>query len=299
MPLVLFMPETYGPVILQRRAKKLRKETGDNSIVAPLDEQNRDFKKTLAVILSRPFRMIAQEAIVSLTCSYLSLAYAIFYLYFQAYPIIFQGIYKMSPGIAGLCFLPIAVGAVFACLISIWYDNYLSKAKARNAAWSQIEEYRRLPLACIGGPLYVGALFWIGWTASPNIHWAVPMLSGLPFGIGFLLIFMCMLNYLADAYETFSASALSAASCCRSIMGAVLPLAAKPMFERLGVHWACSLIAFLSLGVSVIPFAFIRFGDRIRANSRFCQELQEMKRVREQGEAGEASGRGNAEDLEK
>lgn len=103
------------------------------------------------------------------------------------------------------------------------------------------------------------------------------MVSGIIFGIGYMLIFMAMINYLADAYETFAASAQSAASCCRSIFGAVLPLAAKPMFNNLGVHWACSLMAFLSLGLSIVPFVFIRYGDRIRANSQFCQYLQQLK----------------------
>lgn len=92
---------------------------------------------------------------------------------------------------------------------------------------------------------------------------------------------MAMLNYLTDAYETLSASAQSAASCTRSVLGAVLPLAAKPMFQRLGVHWACTLVAFFGLGVSVIPFAFIRYGDAIRANSRFCQELKRIKEEEE------------------
>ncbi|KAJ5188024.1 Major facilitator superfamily domain general substrate transporter [Penicillium cf. griseofulvum] len=277
LPLVIFMPETYAPVILKRRAHKLRKDTGNSSIVSPLDVQSRNVREMMIITISRPFRMIIHEYIVSLTSLYLALAYAIFYLYFEAYPIIFQGVYKMSPGVSGLMFLPIGIGAILACGIFIWYDGYLARAKARNASWAFIEEYRRLPLACIGGPLYVISLFWVGWTASPNIHWVVPFLSGIPFGMGYLLIFMAMLNYLTDAYETLSASAQSAASCTRSILGAVLPLAAKPMFNRLGVPWACSLIAFLSLGVSVIPFAFIRYGDRIRANSKFCQELKRAK----------------------
>lgn len=173
--------------------------------------------------------------------------------------------------------ITVGVGAVLACFIFIWYDGYLARAKARQAPWAEIEEYRRLPLACLGGPLYVIALFWVGWTASTDIHWVVPFLSGIPFGMGYLLIFMAMLNYLTDAYETLSASAQSAASCARSILGAAIPLAADPMFNRLGVHWACSLIAFLSLGVSVIPFAFIRYGDRIRSSSKFCQELKRIK----------------------
>ncbi|KAJ5407443.1 hypothetical protein N7465_008727 [Penicillium sp. CMV-2018d] len=277
LPLIIFMPETYAPVILKRRAQKLRKDTGNSSIVSPLEIQSRNVREMILITISRPFRMIIHEYIVSLSSLYLALAYAIFYLYFEAYPIIFQDIYKMSPGVSGLMFLPIGIGAVLACFVFLWYDGFLARAKARNASWAFIEEYRRLPLACIGGPLYVISLFWIGWTASPNIHWVVPFLSGIPFGMGYLLIFMAMLNYLTDAYETLSASAQSAASCTRSIFGAVLPLAAKPMFNRLGVPWACSLIAFLSLGVSVIPFAFIRYGDRIRANSKFCQELKSIK----------------------
>ncbi|KAJ5333013.1 hypothetical protein MYU51_005273 [Penicillium brevicompactum] len=277
LPLVLLMPETYAPVILKRRAQKLRKDTGNSTIASPLEIQSRNIKEMMIITISRPFRMLFHESIVSLSSLYLALAYAIFYLYFEAYPIIFQGIYKMSPGISGLMFLPIGVGAVLACFVFLWYDGFLARAKARNASWAYIEEYRRLPLACIGGPLYVISLFWVGWTASPNIHWVVPFLSGIPFGMGYLLIFMAMLNYLTDAYETLSASAQSAASCTRSIFGAVLPLAAKPMFNKLGVPWACSLIAFLSLIVSIIPFGFIRWGDRIRNNSKFCQELKRIK----------------------
>ncbi|KAJ5555449.1 Major facilitator superfamily domain general substrate transporter [Penicillium sp. DV-2018c] len=279
LPLVIFLPQTYAPVILKHRAHKLRKDTGDSSIVSPLDIESQNLRELFFVTISRPFRMIMHEYIVSLSSLYLALAYAIFYLYFEAYPTIFQGIYKMSPGVSGLMFLPIGIGAILACFVFLWYDGYLARAKARNAPWAFIEEYRRLPLACIGGPLYVISLFWIGWTASPNIHWVVPFLSGIPFGMGYLLIFMAMLNYLTDAYETLSASAQSAASCTRSIFGAVLPLAAKPMFNRLGVPWACSLIAFLSLGVSIIPFAFIRYGNRIRANSKFCQELKQLREL--------------------
>ncbi|KAJ5539015.1 hypothetical protein N7513_007347 [Penicillium frequentans] len=276
-PLIVLMPETYGPVVLKQRAMKLRKDTGNLNIVSPLEVESRDIRQMFLITISRPFRMILHESIVSLTSLYLALAYAIFYLYFEAYPIIFQDLYGMSAGVAGLMFLPIGIGAILACFVFLWYDGYLARAKARKAPWAEIEEYRRLPLACLGGPLYVISLFWVGWTSSENIPWVVPFLSGITFGMGYLLIFMAMLNYLTDAYETLSASAQSAASCTRSILGAVLPLAAKPMFNRLGIHWACSLIAFLALGVSIIPFAFIRYGDRIRANSKFCQELKRIK----------------------
>lgn len=89
---------------------------------------------------------------------------------------------------------------------------------------------------------------------------------------------MSLINYLVDAYEIFAASALAATACSRSLFGVLLPFAAKPMYDQLGVAWASSLLGFLSLAMCAIPFAFLRYGDKIRENSKFCQELAEEKR---------------------
>lgn len=90
------MPETYAPVILTRRAQQIRKETGNSNIVSPLELDSRNLRQMILLTISRPFRMIFHESIVSLTSLYLALAYAIFYLYFEAYPIIFQGSSRSS-----------------------------------------------------------------------------------------------------------------------------------------------------------------------------------------------------------
>ncbi|KAL9129774.1 MAG: hypothetical protein Q9175_007203 [Cornicularia normoerica] len=272
-----FLPETYGPIILKKRAIRMRKESANPNIFAAIELEKKGARQMMTITLMRPIHMIVYEAIVLFTCLYLSIAYAIFYLFFEAYPIIFEGIYHMNTGVAGLAFLPILIGAVIALGIFIWYDTVLQRAKKANAHWASIEEYRRLPLACLGGPLYVISLFWLGWSASPHIHWIVPMLAGVPFGMGFMLIFMALLNYITDAYEVYAASGMAATSCCRSIFGAILPLAAAPMYKSLGVSWASSLLGFLSLAMSIIPFAFIKYGDRIRENSKFCQELKARK----------------------
>lgn len=85
------------------------------------------------------------------------------------------------------------------------------------------------------------------------------------------------LNYITDAYEIFAASANAAASCTRSVLGCVLPFACTPMFRRLGISGACSLLGGLSCLVCIIPFIFIWKGERIRAGSRFCIALKEQK----------------------
>lgn len=116
-------------------------------------------------------------------------------------------------------------------------------------------------------------MFWIGWGAMRDVHWIVPILGGLPLGIGFVLIFVALANYLVDAYRIYSASAMGATSISRSTFGVVLPFAAKPMYEALGVAWACSLLGFASLFMCLIPYVFIWYGERLRASSPMCQEL--------------------------
>jgi MFS family permease len=185
-PLFIFLPETYGPVILKHRAQKLRKETGDESIIAPIELEKTDFNHVVTVILTRPLRMLCFEPLVLFTCLYLSYACelttsylqnmplnyppdAIFYIYLQSYPIIFTGIYGFTPGEQGLTFLPIGIGALISAAFYLTWDWYLTRAQKLSKPWSRNEEMVRLPLACIAGPFFVISSFWLGWTAREDV----------------------------------------------------------------------------------------------------------------------------------
>ncbi|KAK5660644.1 hypothetical protein OQA88_12007 [Cercophora sp. LCS_1] len=272
-----FLPETFGPVLLLRRARSVRKLDPTAHVVAPHELERKSLKELTTVVLTRPIRMIITEPIVNTSCAYLALCYAIFYMSFEAYPIIFIDLYDLSPGECGLTYLGIAVGCVLALPIFFLYDNILRRAQSLNKPWTRLEESRRLPLACIGGPLFVASLFWLGWTSTAQIHFIIPLLAGIPFGIGFMCIFQALLNYLTDAYEIFAASANAAASCSRSLLATVLPLATQPMFARLGIAGACSLLGGVATLMCVVPFVFLWQGQRIRANSKFCIALREQK----------------------
>ncbi|KAF2150854.1 MFS general substrate transporter [Myriangium duriaei CBS 260.36] len=291
-PVLLFSPETYGPTILARRAAHLRRTTNNPNIYSPQDLESRSLRSLCTTVLTRPVRMFLFEPLVLFTCAYLGFAYAIFYMFFQAYPIIYPSTYAFNTGETGLAFIPVGIGSIVACALYLYWDHLLLRAKAADRPWARIEEYRRLPLACLGGPAFVISLFWIGWTARPDVHWIVPILSALPFGIGFLLLFMALLNYLVDAYDVYAASATAASACSRSLFGAVLPFAAKPMYRNLGVPWACSLLGFLSLALCVIPFVFLKYGDALRRRSKFCQELKRIKEEEEEEERRRGSGAG-------
>lgn len=50
------MPETYGPVLLKRKAERLRKETGDSKYWHPHENEKMRPRNILSKYLSRPLR---------------------------------------------------------------------------------------------------------------------------------------------------------------------------------------------------------------------------------------------------
>jgi MFS family permease len=275
--------ETYGPVILLHRARKLRRAHPERGYIAPLELETGNWQDIATRVLTRPVRMFFTEKMVTCVCIYCALIYAIFYLYFEAYALIFQAQYALAPGPASLTFLPIAIGSLLSFPVFLTYDSCLARAQRRHKPWTTRYEARRLPLAFIGGPLISASMFWLSWTAQPaaGIPPVVPALSGILYGIGFVLVFMALLNYLTDAYEIYAASALAATSCSRSIVGAVLPLAAGAMYDRLGVQWATSLLALASVACIAIPVAFWIYGERLRAGSKFAGEVKRRREEKE------------------
>ena len=77
-PVLLMMPETYAPIVLKTKAKKMRKE-GKKDAYAPTELEKRDVRELLVVVLTRPVRMFLFEGIVLCSCLYTAMVYAIFY----------------------------------------------------------------------------------------------------------------------------------------------------------------------------------------------------------------------------
>lgn len=80
---------------------------------------------------------------------------------------------------------------------------------------------------------------------------------------------MTVSTYLVDAYTIHAASAMAANTVFRSLAGAVLPLAGGKMYATLGLGWGNSLLGFIALAMSPLPFVFYKYGERIRTSKRF------------------------------
>jgi hypothetical protein len=68
-----FLPETYGPVILGSKAKKLRKETGNENYQTESDRQHQSPGKILSTALVRPFRLLTTQPIVQILALYMAI----------------------------------------------------------------------------------------------------------------------------------------------------------------------------------------------------------------------------------
>lgn len=196
---VIFLEETYPPVVLVQKASELRRRTKNWGIHAKQEEIEVDFRELITKNFSRPLRLLVTEPIVLLLSIYMAFIYGLLYLFLTAYPIVFQEIHQMNQGVGGLPYF----GMVFGMLCAGGYivstqGSYNKKLAANNGV--PIPEWR-LPPVVIGGVFFAGGLFWFGWSGyRSDIHWIVPTLSGLLTGFGLLSIFLQSLNYLVDAY---------------------------------------------------------------------------------------------------
>lgn len=76
-----------------------------------------------------------------------------------------------------------------------------------------------------------------------------------------------------DAYTIHAASAMAANTVLRSTIGAVLPLAGRSMYDKLGLGWGNSLLAFIALAMIPLAIMILIYGERIRTSKRFEVQL--------------------------
>ncbi|EMD01090.1 hypothetical protein BAUCODRAFT_118800 [Baudoinia panamericana UAMH 10762] len=266
---LIFLQETYPPVILVNEAADLRRRTKNWGIHAKQEEIEIDLNELVQKNLSRPIRMLFTEPIVLSLSIYMAFVYGLLYLFLTFYPIVFQQIHGFNQGVGGLPFLGMVLGELFAGLyMALEQPSYNRKLAANNNI--PLPEWR-MPSTIIGGVLFAVGILWFGWTGyTARIHWIVPTLSGLFTGFGIMTIFLQCLNYLIDAYLMFSASAIAANTFLRSLCGAGFPLFATYMIEGMGVQWAGLLLGLVAFALVPLPVLFYLRGAKIREKSQFA-----------------------------
>ncbi|KAL1743340.1 major facilitator superfamily domain-containing protein [Schizophyllum fasciatum] len=283
--MLVALPETYAPVILAKKAHRLRKAdpTRYADLYAEHDRQDWSLSGVIRRTLFRPFQMLFIEPILALVTLYLSLVYGVLYGMFGAIPVIFEQLHGFTISQNGLIFIGIGVGTSLGALTNYLMSRHYPKLIVRWRGFPPAEE--RLRGGMLGAPLLVVGIFWLGWAGNyPSVHWAVPAVATVAIGMAISLIFMSFLSYLVDTYLTYSASALSANTVVRSAVAAAFPLFIVQMFQQLTVKWAATLLGLIGLLLAPSPFLFYRYGPAIRARSTYapCLDLKIAKELAEE-----------------
>ncbi|KAJ0116690.1 hypothetical protein J7T55_009840 [Diaporthe amygdali] len=258
--------ETYPVVLLERKAARLRKQTGNSnyrSKLAPDITPRELFKRSIM----RPTKMLFCCPIVTVMCTYVAVLYGILYLLFATYSFVFKEVYGYSTFAAGLVFLAGGIGTLTGLL-------YIAKSSDRNlkkraAAGKMVTPEDRLPLIITvpGALTFPMGLFLYGWTVEYKVHWIVPQIGTAITGFGSILIFVGIQTYLIDAFEGYAASVVGANAVLRGTAGALLPLSGLQLYDALGWGWGNSLLGFLTLAFAPVPLVIGFYGAKIR-NSR-------------------------------
>jgi len=279
--LVFALPETSSTNILVRRASRLRRITNNKNLrtEGEIQAESMTGKDIAMMTLIRPFQLMFREPIVFLLNTQIAFIYALLYVWFEAFPIVFGNVYGFSAGEQGLAFMGIFIGAVLAYFLMCIYLRYHFEPLFDRKK-GLIDPEDRLPPAMVGVFFIPLCLFTFGWTSTASIHWIVPIIMSSFFSIGTFLLFNSVLNYLPDCYPAYVASVLAGNDFFRSIIGAAFPLFARALFINLEkkngptafpVGWGCTLLGCISLVMVPLPFVFYRYGAQIRKHSKFAQ----------------------------
>lgn len=212
--LVIFVPETYGPAVLKKKAARMRKQSGNRSLQAPIEVMDKSLPLTILTNLKRPFILFA-EPIVFLLNTWTSILLAILYLFFSAFPIVFETEHGFTLSQVGLSFLGLGIGEVIAVASTPLFARVQRKLVLR---YGDSPEISLIP-AMAGAILGPMGLFWFAFTTGD--YWIVPILAGIPFGCAVVLTFTSVFTFLVRSYTPWAASAMASNSVERSVLAAV------------------------------------------------------------------------------
>lgn len=183
----LFIPETYAPVLLQKRAQALSARTGEiYKSRLEIQQGKKTPSELLRTSLLRPWVLLFREPIVLLLSMYMAVIYGTLYMLFGAFPIVFNEARGWSTGIGGLAFVGVGVGMMIAVVYSIWDNKRYARVSDQGSALPET----RLPPVLLGGVALPIGLFIFAWTNYPSIHWIVCIIASAPFGFGMILVFL-------------------------------------------------------------------------------------------------------------
>jgi hypothetical protein len=188
--------ETAAPIILQRKAARMRRETKNWALHSKLDEIPVEYGQLVRKYGIKPLLMLIKEPILMIITIFLSVVYAIVYLTFFAFPYSFGIVRGWEMGISSLPFLALFVGFLFGFVFS-FLDSRLRFMVLLRRHNGRVAPEERLPPMIVGSAVLVCGLFWFAWTSDKDMTWIPQVISCAFIGCGIFMIFIPAVVYLS------------------------------------------------------------------------------------------------------
>jgi MFS transporter, DHA1 family, multidrug resistance protein len=255
------MPETYGREVLRTRIRYNR-----SGIRLPCAQSGVTILEMTRITVLTPIKMLFTEPLVTLISLYLGLNFAVVFQWFISVPAALNAAYGFDVRQAGLAFLS-AVTGVFLALIASSLIEALFSRRSKSEMYA-IE--KRLVPAMLGSLLTAGSLFWVGFTATPKLHYLTPISGTAVYVWGNAMVLISFISYLFDAYPPAGTlSGLTAAACFRISCAGIVPIFILDMLETLAGAWTFSIFGIISAVMASFPFVLFWFGPDWRSRSKY------------------------------
>lgn len=273
----VLVPETRSTILLDREAKKRRKN-GEKNIWGPNEVRDDRFSlKEIGSYWIRPFEMFAREPIVLFLSLLSGFSDMLIFIFLESFQLVYKQ-WGFSTVQIGLAFIPINLGYLLGYLI--WMPRYIWERKQRVRDPDALQPEARLYLLLWLAPLEALGLFGFAWTSlgPPHVAWIAPMIFSCMIAIANYSIYLSTIDYMIAAYGPYSASATGGNALARDFLAGVSALYATPLYNRLGLEWASTLLAFLAILVAIPVYVFYWKGPAIRERSKFAQSLADDRK---------------------
>lgn len=265
--IVVCFRETRGGVALHKRAKKLRKATGDDRYTCAMDFATPDVKTMLKASSVKAVQMLCTEGVVFAFGLWIAFSWFIVFLFLSVIPITFETKRGWNEGVAGLPYISLVIGVTLGWIA----NNYLQMRKyhkLRQDPNHKVVPEDRLYGAMWGAVFLPIGLFIYSFTQYGYLPWIAPTIALAPISFGIFFIFESTYSYTSDCYGESSSSAIAAQGLMRNTLGAVSPLFATQYFTNVGSQYAGLIMAILATILTFIPYIFFKYGHVLRARSK-------------------------------
>lgn len=272
----VFVPETRSTIMLNRRAKAIRKEDPSANVRGPTEDHKIDWKD-VGAIMGRPYKMLVTEPIVGFLSLLSGFADALIFSFLESYSYVFKDGWGFSASQLGL--------ALFALFIGYWcaWGSWIPVIRRHNQQRKNGQELKPesrlwfLQFIVVGLPIgLLGSAFVVG---GPPIPWIAPLIFAVLIGWANLGVYFATIDYMVAAYGgKYSASATGGNGFTRDVLAGLCSFYTGPMYHNLGVRNATWVLFAVSVLVCIPVYVIYRKGPQIRARSKYAREIEDERK---------------------